>query len=53
MICEKDIEALSREICPPDREAMEKAAARQEELAKVPGSLGRLEDISIRMAGIT
>ena len=32
---------------------MEKAAARQEELAKVPGSLGRLEDISIRMAGIT
>ena len=32
---------------------MEKAAARQAELAKPPGSLGRLEDISVKIAGIT
>ncbi len=34
-------------------EAMESARQRQESLAKPPGSLGVLEDISVRMAGIT
>lgn len=32
---------------------MEKARQRQAELAKPPGSLGKLEDYSIRLAGIT
>ena len=33
--------------------AMEAARARQEVLAKPTGALGRLEDISIQLAGIT
>ena len=33
--------------------AMEAARARQEILAKPTGALGRLEDISIQLAGIT
>ena len=36
-----------------DETAMEKARQRQAELAKPPGSLGRLEDLSIQLAGIT
>lgn len=40
-------------IVPADEAAMEKAAERQASLAKPPGSLGELEDISIKMAGIT
>ena len=36
-----------------DNAAMEKARQRQAELAKPPGSLGKLEDYSIRLAGIT
>jgi len=36
-----------------DRDAMEKAFERQASLAKPPGSLGRLEDLSIRLAGMT
>ena len=40
-------------IPPLDAGAMDKARRRQAELAKPPGSLGLLEDISIRMAGIT
>ena len=36
-----------------DEEAGEKAADRQAALAKPPGSLGLLEDISVQMAGIT
>lgn len=36
-----------------DRKAMEAALARQDSLAKPPRSLGRLEDISVRLAGIT
>lgn len=36
-----------------DRNAMIEALERQEKLAKPPGSLGGLEEISIRMAGIT
>ena len=38
---------------PLDRDAMAAAEARQRELAKPPGSLGLLEEISIRFAGMT
>jgi len=44
---------LTKAICPPDPEAMERAKKRQAMLAKPPGSLGKLEEISIRLAGIT
>ncbi len=37
----------------PDQRAMEAAMERQQSLAKPPGSLGALEDISVKMAGIT
>ena len=40
-------------ISPADQAAMDAAARRQAQLAKPPGSLGRLEEMSIRMAGIT
>ena len=39
-------------IRPPDAEAMSRAAARQSTLTKPPGSLGQLEELSIRLAGI-
>ena len=50
---EAKLKALLSAVRPLDAEAMEKARERQAELAKPPGSLGRLEDISIRLAGIT
>ena len=37
----------------PDETAMAAACARQAQLAKPPGSLGRLEDLSVQLAGIT
>ena len=40
-------------IAPLDNAAMDKARQRQAELAKPPGSLGRLEDLSVQLAGIT
>ncbi|MBN1813583.1 MAG: nicotinate-nucleotide--dimethylbenzimidazole phosphoribosyltransferase [Anaerolineae bacterium] len=40
-------------IQPLDTAAMDAARARQDRLTKPPGSLGRLEEISIRVAGIT
>lgn len=39
-------------IRPLDKAAMDEAAARQETLTKPPGSLGRLEEVSIQVAGI-
>ena len=45
--------AQLNEIDPADVKAMEKAADRQAKLAKPPGSLGVLEELSIKMAGIT
>ena len=40
-------------IAPLDETAMEQARKRQDQLAKPPGSLGRLEELSIQLAGIT
>ena len=40
-------------IEPLDAVAMTAARARQAQLAKPPGSLGRLEDLSVQIAGIT
>jgi len=39
-------------IKPPDEAVMAEARSRQDTLAKPPGSLGRLEELSIQMAGI-
>ncbi len=41
-----------QEIKALDENAMREAQARQEGLLKPPGSLGKLEDISVRLAGI-
>ena len=40
-------------IVPPDKEAMEAAVARLDGLAKPPGSLGELEYIAVKLAGIS
>lgn len=48
----KLLEVINR-IEAPDKAAMESAVQRQQSLAKPPGSLGGLEDISVRMAGMT
>jgi len=50
---EDRLRAEIAKVCPADREAMARAEKRQAELAKPPGSLGKLEEISIRIAGIT
>ena len=47
------IEKIISLIKPLDPAAMQAARARQNELTKPPGSLGRLEELSIRIAGIT
>jgi len=39
-------------ITPLDREAMAQAEARQDQLTKPQGSLGRLEELAVRLAGI-
>ena len=44
---------LDWKIEPLDEAAMIAARARQAQLAKPPGSLGRLEDLSVQLAGIT
>ena len=40
-------------IKPADEAVMEVARQSQAQLAKPPGSLGKLEDISIRLSGMT
>ncbi|MGC2873421.1 nicotinate-nucleotide--dimethylbenzimidazole phosphoribosyltransferase [Ihubacter sp. mB4P-1] len=50
---EKRLFELIGQIGEPDYQAMEEAKERQAYLAKPPGSLGRLEDISVKIAGIT
>src|SRR3989304_9864334 len=41
-----------KKIKPLDKKSMEEARARQDTLTKPQGSLGRLEELSIQMAGI-
>ena len=46
------IDRTVNEIIPLDESAMDAARARQDQLTKPLGSLGRLEELSIRLAGI-
>jgi len=48
-----ELDALIGAIPPLDRGAMDAARARQDQLTKPAGSLGRLEELSIRLAGMT
>ncbi|MBQ8796937.1 MAG: nicotinate-nucleotide--dimethylbenzimidazole phosphoribosyltransferase [Oscillospiraceae bacterium] len=48
-----DLKDYIAAVTPLDEPAMENARKRQAQLAKPPGSLGRLEDLSIQFAGIT
>ena len=50
---ERELKSLLEKITPPDEAAMEAARVRQMSLAKPPESLGRLEELSIQLAGIT
>lgn len=50
---EMELKSLLEKISPPDEAAMEEARIRQMSLAKPPESLGRLEELSIQLAGIT
>ncbi len=50
---EQALTDILQRIAPPDEAAMSAARRRQAELAKPPGSLGRLEDLSVQLAGIT
>jgi nicotinate-nucleotide--dimethylbenzimidazole phosphoribosyltransferase len=50
---ENKLKEIITKVPPLDTEAMDRAKKRQAELAKPPGSLGRLEDISVQLAGIT
>lgn len=44
---------LCSRIAPPDAAAMAAAGSRLDRLTKPPGSLGRLEELVVRLAGIT
>ena len=48
-----ELKAYLDSIQPLDEVAMANARERQAQLAKPPGSLGRLEDLSVQLAGIT
>ena len=48
-----ELKAYLDSIQPLDEAAMAKARERQAQLAKPPGSLGRMEDLSVQLAGIT
>jgi len=50
---ERRLQQRLQKIRPADGEAMDRAAVRQAALAKPPKSLGQLEELSIRLAGIT
>ena len=50
---EQELQVILDRIQQLDDGAMDRARRRQAQLAKPPGSLGRLEDISIQLAGIT
>ena len=46
------LDGVLKRIEPVDRRAQRSAELRQQQLTKPPGSLGRLEDLSIQLAGI-
>jgi nicotinate-nucleotide--dimethylbenzimidazole phosphoribosyltransferase len=46
------LEKIIKQIPPLDESAMRAARSRQDTLTKPPGSLGRLEELSIQLAGI-
>ena len=48
-----NLQSWIEKVTPLDEAAMAKARERQAQLAKPPGSLGRLEDLSVQLAGIT
>lgn len=48
-----ELDEVIKTIKPADRQAIIQAKARQAQLAKPPGSLGGLEDMSVRIAGMT
>ena len=48
-----DIQEIIAQIRPLDQDARQAARTRQSDLTKPPGSLGRLEELSILVAGIT
>ena len=48
-----ELNKIIASIEPLDEAAMAKARERQAQLAKPPGSLGRLENLSVQLAGIT
>ena len=50
---ETELKNIIEGIEPADTDAMKRAEQRIDSLAKPPGSLGRLEDIAIQLAGIT
>lgn len=50
---ENTLKKLISAISGPDRDAMAAAQRRQDGLAKPPGSLGRLEGLSVQLAGIS
>ena len=52
-MAQQTVQTLLQAIQPLDAAAMRRAEARQAMLAKPPGSLGRLEDLSVQIAGIT
>ncbi len=49
----EELKKYISKIKPLDKEAVNKARERQESLAKPPGSLGKLEAISVKLAGIS
>ncbi len=49
---EDTLNKIIGEIVPPDREAMDAAALRQDDLTKPRGALGMLEALSVQIAGI-
>lgn len=50
---DNELKSIIGAISPADAEAVRLAERRQSELAKPPRSLGKLEEISVRLAGIT
>ena len=52
MAIEDRVKGLAAELTPPDEAAAEAARRRHLRLAKPPGSLGRLEELGARLAGM-